>query len=68
MISIVTDGCGFIGSHMVNRLLAEGHKVRVIDNWTTDRSENLQHQKGNGKLTVYHMDINYIFKAAFIFN
>ena len=33
MISLVTGGCGFIGSHMVDRLLAEGHAVRVIDNW-----------------------------------
>ena len=57
MVSIVTGGCGFIGSHMVDRLLAEGHEVRVIDNWTTGRPENLQHQKGNEKLTVYHMDI-----------
>ena len=57
MVSLVTGGCGFIGSHMVDRLLAEGHEVRVIDNCTTGRSENLDHQKGNEKLTVYHMDI-----------
>ena len=57
MISLVTGGCGFIGSHMVDRLLAEGHKVRVIDNWTTGRPENLDHQKDNPNLTIYHMDI-----------
>lgn len=45
MISLVTGGCGFIGSHMVDRLLMEGHTVRVIDNWTTGRPENLEHQK-----------------------
>ena len=56
MISLVTGGCGFIGSHMVDRLLAEGHTVRVIDNWTTGRPENLEHQKDNPDLTVYHMD------------
>lgn len=57
MISLVTGGCGFIGSHMVDRLLKEGHIVRVIDNWTTGRPENLEHQKENPNLTVYHMDI-----------
>ena len=58
MISLVTGGCGFIGSHMVDRLLEEGHKVRVIDNWSTGRPENLLHQKGNPNLEVYHMDIS----------
>ncbi len=57
MVSLVTGGCGFIGSHMVDRLLKEGHKVRVIDNWTTGRPENLAHQKSNPDLTIYHMDI-----------
>ena len=47
MVSVVTGGCGFIGSHMVDRLLKEGHEVRVIDNWTTGRPENLGHQKDN---------------------
>ena len=41
MKSIVTGGCGFIGSHIVDRLLAEGHDVVVIDNSTTGRLENL---------------------------
>lgn len=57
MISIVTGGCGFIGSHMVDRLLAEGHTVRVIDNCSTGRMENLNHQKGNDRLEIYRMDI-----------
>lgn len=57
MVSLVTGGCGFIGSHIVDRLLAEGHKVRVIDNFTTGRSANLEHQKENKNLTVYQMDI-----------
>jgi UDP-glucose 4-epimerase len=55
MISLVTGGCGFIGSHMVDRLLSEGHTVRVIDNWITGRPENLSHQQDNPNLTIYHM-------------
>ncbi|MCM1236042.1 MAG: GDP-mannose 4,6-dehydratase [Ruminococcus flavefaciens] len=57
MVSLVTGGCGFIGSHMVDRLLAEGHTVRVIDNWTIGRPENLDHQKDDPNLKTYHMDI-----------
>lgn len=57
MISLVTGGCGFIGSHIVDRLLAEGHTVRVIDNFTTGRPENLKHHKDNNNLTIYQLDI-----------
>lgn len=57
MVSLVTGGCGFIGSHMVDRLLAEGHEVRVVDNWSTGRPENLAHQIKNTNLHIFHMDI-----------
>ena len=57
LISLVTGGCGFIGSHLVDRLLAEGHTVRVIDNFTTGRPQNLEHQKENKNLGIYQMDI-----------
>lgn len=57
MVSVVTGGCGFIGSHMVDRLLKEGHEVRVIDNWTTGRPQNLDHHKGDKNLTIHHLDI-----------
>lgn len=40
-ISVVTGGAGFIGSHMVELLLAEGHTVRVIDNLSGGRESNL---------------------------
>ena len=38
---LVTGGGGFIGSHIVDRLLADGHDVRVLDNFATGRRENL---------------------------
>jgi len=38
---LVTGGCGFIGSHLCDRLLADGHRVRVLDNLSTGKRENL---------------------------
>ena len=60
MKSIVTGGCGFIGSHIVDRLLAESHDVIVIDNCSTGRRENLAHHERNSHLTIIEEDIcNY---------
>lgn len=58
MKCIVTGGCGFIGSHTVDRLLAEKHEVIVIDNCSTGRQSNLDHHKGNKSLHIAIADIN----------
>jgi len=48
--AIVTGGAGFIGSHLVDALLAENISVRVLDNYSTGRPENLAHVAGQVEL------------------
>ncbi len=43
MKTIITGGCGFIGSHVCDLLVAQGHEVTVIDNLSTGRRENIAH-------------------------
>ena len=55
---LVTGGAGFIGSHMVDRLLCDGHSVRVIDNLSTGRLQNLDNHKNNNNLEFIQEDIS----------
>ncbi|PIR47278.1 UDP-glucose 4-epimerase [Candidatus Uhrbacteria bacterium CG10_big_fil_rev_8_21_14_0_10_50_16] len=50
---IVTGGCGFIGSHLVSRLLQDGHEVLVIDNMSTGKVEYIQGTCAIQKLDVW---------------
>jgi UDP-glucose 4-epimerase len=54
--SIVTGGAGFIGSHLVDKLLGMGHKVVVLDNFSTGRKENLEHV--NDKIKLVECDLS----------
>lgn len=54
---LVTGGAGFIGSHLVDRLLADGHDVVVLDNFSTGRPQNLGHVAHDPKLRVVQLDI-----------
>ncbi len=52
MKTLVTGGAGFIGSHLVDRLIQEGHSVAVVDNLATGKKKNL-----NPEAKFYKMDI-----------
>ncbi len=57
MKALVTGGAGFIGSHLAELLLANGHEVVVIDNLAGGRKENLRQLGANGGLTLHLADI-----------
>lgn len=49
---LVTGGAGFIGSHLCERLISEGHRVTVIDNFSTGRASNLANLVDSDKFTL----------------
>jgi UDP-glucose 4-epimerase len=55
---LVTGGAGFIGSHLADRLLAQGHSVTVIDDLSTGRLSNLTDVESNPKLSVIQSKIS----------
>ena len=67
---LVTGGAGFIGSHLVDRLIKENHKVIVIDNLTTGKEENINPQAEFHNLDIYDFEkIKPLFeKIDFVFH
>lgn len=54
---LVTGGAGFIGSHLCDTLLAEGHRVTVVDNLVLGCRENIAHLKSNSKFCFFEEDL-----------
>ncbi len=57
MRAVVTGAAGFLGSHLCDRLLAEGWSVLGVDNFITGRQENLQHLKSNAEFSFEEFDV-----------
>jgi dTDP-glucose 4,6-dehydratase len=71
--SLVTGGAGFLGSHLCDRLLADGHRVLCVDNLDTGTLENIEHIRADGFVFVQHdmvghlevsEPIDYVFHLA----
>jgi UDP-glucuronate decarboxylase len=54
---LVTGGAGFVGSHLVDRLVARGDQVIVVDNLFTGRKENVMHHFGNPNFEMIRHDV-----------
>lgn len=54
---VVTGGCGFIGSHLVESLVAGGHKVVIIDNLSTGSRKNIEHIEKKYELQVLDLAV-----------
>ncbi|MDI6802683.1 MAG: SDR family oxidoreductase [Bacteroidota bacterium] len=62
IVSVVTGGAGFLGSHLCDKLLSEGHKVVCIDNLITGDVANISHLFGNENFNFIKHDVTeYIF-------
>lgn len=55
---VLTGGAGFIGSHLTDKLLTEGHEVVIIDNLLTGSLNNIKQHEGNPKLQFMEHDIS----------
>jgi UDP-glucose 4-epimerase len=66
-IAVVTGGAGFIGSHMVDLLLARGYRVRVIDSLVGGREANLAHHGADPRLSFERRDIRQLSAGDALF-
>lgn len=69
--SLVTGGAGFLGSHLCDALLGEGHSVVAADNLLTGRRSNLAHLRNEPRLEFFHQDVCQPFdcgRVDFVFH
>ncbi len=56
---MVTGGAGFLGSHLCERLIADGHDVLCVDNFYTGTKDNIAHLQGNPNFEVVRHDVTF---------
>jgi dTDP-glucose 4,6-dehydratase len=61
--TVVTGGAGFLGSHLCERLIAEGHRVVCVDNLVTGRTANIQHLIGRDDFQFIQHDVSKPFEV-----
>ena len=54
---LVTGGAGFVGSHLCDRLIADGHTVHCVDNLYTGSLENIKQLKDNPRFFFHEVDV-----------
>lgn len=57
--ALVTGGAGFIGSHLCERLLADGYEVLCVDNYYSSSKDNIAHLLGNPRFEVLRHDVTF---------
>ena len=67
--TLITGGSGFLGSHLCDRFIAEGHEVVCMDNLITGSTDNVAHLMGHERFEFVKHDVsNYIFLAGDVDN
>jgi dTDP-glucose 4,6-dehydratase len=63
--TLITGGAGFLGSHLCDRFIAEGHEVVCMDNFITGSPENVAHLVGHERFSLVKHDVsNYVYVAG----
>lgn len=53
----ITGGAGFVGSHLTDKLMMDGHEVTVVDNFFTGRKRNVEHWIGHENFELINHDV-----------
>uniref|UniRef100_A0A8C3AM80 UDP-glucuronate decarboxylase 1 n=1 Tax=Cyclopterus lumpus TaxID=8103 RepID=A0A8C3AM80_CYCLU len=54
---LITGGAGFVGSHLTDKLMMDGHEVTVVDNFFTGRKRNVEHWIGHENFELINHDV-----------
>ena len=61
---LVTGGAGFLGSHLIDRLLSDGHEVVCVDNLFTGTKHNIEHLHANPRFEFLRHDITFPLRRS----